>query len=100
MGEDGAAREKCPFHELGWAGVGPGWIALLAAVVIGAVVAGVFLRGARTKGKRRAVVGGGGIREVSGDGGLDAIVVGAGVAGSALAYTLGKVCNCNVQNTM
>jgi hypothetical protein len=38
-----------------------------------------FLRGTRTKvaAKRRA--------------GLDAIVVGAGVAGSALAYTLGKV---------
>jgi ribulose 1,5-bisphosphate synthetase/thiazole synthase len=37
------------------------------------------LRGTRTKvaAKRRA--------------GLDAIVVGAGVAGSALAYTLGKV---------
>ncbi len=35
-----------------------------------------------------SVVGANGVEE---EGGLDAIIVGAGVAGGALAYTLGKV---------
>lgn len=41
--------------------------------------------------KRKLVVGGDGEKGV--DSGLDAIIVGAGVAGSALAYTLVKVLN-------
>ena len=80
---------KCPFHELGSPQMGA-WAAVLAAVVIGAVVAGCFFRGMRiqphSKGKKRAVES-----PANDDGGLDAIIVGAGVAGSALAHTLGKV---------
>jgi hypothetical protein len=86
--------EKCPFHELGWAEIG-GWVGALVAVAVGALLAGVFLRGTRTKGvekRRRKPAVGGSDGSVVGEGtGLDCIVVGAGVAGSALAYTLGKV---------
>lgn len=96
MAEDGGAG-KCPFHELGWADIAS-WSAAVAALALGAILAALFLRGTRTKGvdkrkKKNRVAAVGGRNEELGndDGGLDAIVVGAGVAGAALAHTLGKV---------
>lgn len=81
--------EQCPFHGLPWAEIGA-WAAAVVAIITGALL---FLRGTRTKAvdtsrnrskpKR--------LPEQVNDGGLDAIIVGAGVAGSALAHTLGKV---------
>ena len=95
MGEDGGAG-KCPFHGLGWVEIG-GWGAVAVAAAIGALLAGVFLLRTRSKvvGKKRkrgaVVADNGNGTAVQDDTGLDAIIVGAGVAGSALAYTLGKV---------
>ncbi len=81
------AESECPFHGLAWAHVGA-WAAVLAAVVIGAVVVGVFWRRPRRRPRKKTPVVEGEVRR---EGALDAVVVGAGVAGSALAYTLGKV---------
>lgn len=89
-------EEQCPFHDLGWAQIG-GWVAVLGAVLVGALMAGVFLRKTRTKPVGKKKQGGGVVSVGDADGGvrsdgdLDAIIVGAGVAGSALACTLGKV---------
>lgn len=40
---------------------------------------------------KSSAVGGGSLPDLGGD--TDVVIVGAGVAGAALAYTLGKVCN-------
>lgn len=63
------------------------WGALVVAIITGALL---FLKGTRTKtvdNTRTRIK----TKPIPDDGGLDAIIVGAGVAGSALAHTLGKV---------
>lgn len=77
--------EQCPFHGLPWAEIAA-WGALVVAIITGAML---FLKGTRTKtvdNARNRIK----TKPLPVDGGLDAIIVGAGVAGSALAHTLGK----------
>lgn len=107
--EEQFAAHKCPLHDqLGRPKLisHPAiWVTtLFIAVVLGAFVATVFSRGMRTKTTRKQdrkqnrVAGVANAREVMhGDIELDAIIVGAGVAGSALAHTLGKVCYCSAR---
>jgi squalene monooxygenase len=75
----------------------------LVGIAVAMVLAAIFLAGVLGRRRRRpaAVVEGNlvpvadravaGDEAPAGDAGTDVIIVGAGVAGSALAYTLGKV---------
>lgn len=99
--------EKCTFHGLASTEIGA-WGVVVLAVAAGAFLTVLFLKGTRTKAavenknknrnkskkektKKVSAVGDAAVLEAGDDGGLDAIIVGAGVAGAALAHTLGKV---------
>lgn len=99
-----AERPRRPHHHwCGMAEVAAG-TGQLIGVAVATLLAAIFLAAALLGSRRRrrraplagkpAAVGGCGVADgegCGGDGRTDVIVVGAGVAGSALAYTLGKV---------
>lgn len=68
-------------------------VGLAAATLLTAAFLVAVKMGWRRRRRQREVAPEGGCRVVGGDGGdrTDIVIVGAGVAGSALAYTLGKV---------
>lgn len=76
------------------AGVGLQLIGAAAATLLAAVLVAAVLGRRRRSRPRAPLVEEKPVPEAgcaAGDGGTDVIIVGAGVAGSALAYTLGKV---------
>lgn len=91
-----SAVQQCPPDNLRWTSVA--WGLVCGIVAIAGVVflsLGRKKRGKRIIREQASKTSSVTVGETRTEGELDAIIVGAGVAGAALAYTLGMVCICH-----